>query len=101
MKELLVKWTKLNNAIQTEVDANISAPMVSEFRSIERYIQEKLDKEKYTIGDILDILDDAEDIDIDIELWSEETQAPLTQANISVDTPVKFMRLYFELVIFI
>lgn len=101
MKELLTTWTKLNNAIQTETDASISAPMISEFRSVERYIQEKLDKEKYTIGDILNILDDTEDVDVDIEIWSEETQAPLTQANISVDTPVKFMRLYFELVIFI
>lgn len=98
MKKLIQDWIDINNKIQTELDADISRPMVGEFRSLERFIQEKLDDEKYTIGDILNIL---EDIEIDIELWSASTQSLITQSEIPLNTPVKFMRLYFELAIFI
>lgn len=98
MKKLIQDWIDINNKIQLESNPDISLQMIGEFRSLERYIQEKIDNENYTIGDILNIL---EDIEIDIELWSASTQSLITQSEISLNTPVKFMRLYFELAIFI
>lgn len=98
MKKLIQDWIYINNKIQAETNPDISLQMIGEFRSLERYIQEKIDDEKYTIGDILNIL---EDIEIDIELWRASTQSLITQSDIPLNTPVKFMRLYFELAIFI
>lgn len=100
MKELLKSWIDINNKIQTELDADISRPMVEEFRSLERFIQEKLDTTTYTVKDILDALEEI-DSDIEIEFWKEDLRSPMNNVDIPLSTPVRFMRLYFELVIFI
>lgn len=100
MKELLKSWIDINNKIQTETDADISRPMVEEFRSLERFVQEKLDTTTYTVKDILDALEEI-DSDIEIELWDGDLGRHMQKAEIPLSTPVKFMRLYFELAIFI
>lgn len=97
MKTLIKDWVLMNRSIQEEKDPSIEKLMIDTYNTCYKVINEKLD-DSFTLGELLLIL---EDVDIEYHYWDYLANRPIAKNSIPLLSPVKHLKLFEELIIFI